>query len=596
MQRLLCRPFTPDALPEDLLAHLLRYAGLRPLACLCLTCEAWAAQLRRLLFARGFVKSMAESWLRLNPEDEPLYDALVALRARRARPPHEWEPDGHLPWLVASDDELAEIAEQRPDEISALRAIVNNVRRTNYFQLDSYGEDILKCVAEHPRAPSRASVRNLSYERHLFKLLSNLFTAATLRLTPNDYVQLLVEHADTNSTVAGEDEDGAFVNDPFMWWARGEIEFNGCAHVFTLEAFSDAAGKLLLRNQWTASLVTRLSHTLIEEVIGYTEGQTCKWADADDAAYAARDLREVYWSIEAVADETGQSELTTPAILDAMSRAKTKDDASAFLLEVYGNHMLEHADIDLSGLKRIAAVAAQLDGASVVSLIDVLNACAASAKMKKDPCHLNASFEPYLTLPPLSESARQWSRWLLTTWLDLTSSTGWARLSHRLYKPLVAKSVAWLQRWFDDCCDAERVPHFFSATEAQNVAAELGALAGRLRLDVRAIATLLTGFASSEENFRRHVGDSFGSESLYFRASDLEEHHACRFLEAWARDVDFPAAYSAADCATLADALRQWPRSFRKEAALLAIRWIDPKDVRLGVVQILDALTKLKTR
>ena len=69
------------------------------------------------------------------------------------------------------------------------------------------------------------------------------------------------------------------------------------------------------------------------------------------------------------------------------------------------------------------------------------------------------------------------------------------------------------------------------------------------------------------------------------------QHYACHFLEAWAQTVNFPAAFSAADCMTIADALRQWPKSFRKEAALLAIEWIDPDHSCNEVVhEILHAL------
>jgi hypothetical protein len=274
-----------------------------------------------------------------------------------------------------------------------------------------------------------------------------------------------------------------------------------------------------------------------------------------------------------------------------MALAKTKEASSAFLLEVYGNHMLERADIDLDGLKRVGAVAAHLDGASVVRLIDVLNECAASAEMKSD--HYIDHYEPTLSQPPLPESSKQWSRSLLTAYLDRTTDgTG-------LYKPLVVKSVTWMQGWFDDCCDTERRTNYFSAEEGLSVAAELGELSGRLRLDVHAIAALLTSFASSEADFRQYVADSFGSPNGpymldRYHASDLDEHYTCHFLEAWARTVGFPATYSAADCVTVAAALRQWPTSFRKEAALLAIGWIGtehgPEGLHPGVLPILDSL------
>ena len=89
------------------------------------------------------------SELGVKPEDSSLYQALVALRARLA--------EGKPAFQVASNQVLATIANKRPT--SRLQLLeVNGIGKA---KADSYGDSILRCVAEHARPKGESVVKSV---------------------------------------------------------------------------------------------------------------------------------------------------------------------------------------------------------------------------------------------------------------------------------------------------------------------------------------------------------------------------------------------------------------------------------------------------
>ena len=83
--------------------------------------------------------------LGVRPSDQPLYQALIDLRARVAQ--------GKPAYTVASNEVLVSIATSRP----STRAQLLSLKGIGAQKADAYGNDILACVAKHPRADGDAA-------------------------------------------------------------------------------------------------------------------------------------------------------------------------------------------------------------------------------------------------------------------------------------------------------------------------------------------------------------------------------------------------------------------------------------------------------